>query len=727
MRLPSRTPIRLLFLAGLAFVVAVHFSLKNALDWLLVEQTEVTSMDWAHHIQRNIPDVSKLARFNVQEFDEQAEHFGAILTETVTIGDIYQADFINVDCMCVLTIGGYVGSKPDHAHAAHFDLSRANSEAPEMRAMSPFGIERSKKVMTHYSRDFIEHVFENSDGHGAHNMSAQNGIPIDYALVKTLFEAEENLTRTWRHYPGHNPTILAELYHPMVVGGDVKYFLRLLVNLESITARYAMFLYSGAGFLLLLLAAAFSYPIRKMVASTAQQREADERALYLANRDVLTDVKNRHAFQTRLPKWIADAKAGHHGLIITLVDVNNFKEINDFYGHKTGDMVLKLVADTLVAQAPNGSLVARVGGDEFVIVSTCRQVQEHECIDKQQVSGALTLLIEEGARAVDITLAKGVVCYPRDGETVEDLMQHVDHAIHRAKKEGHSAIVEYDPSMERAFKERVETYKNFRLAILNHDIVPFYQPLINFQTGRVEGFEALARWQHPERGILTPAVFHEALEDREIAALLGAEMLRLISIDMEKWVREGIDFQSVGLNVSEGDLRRSGFVLDVTNAIASHNLLPKHLAIEVTENSVYGKNQSECLMKLKQLRELGCKIALDDFGTGYSSITHIKELPCSAVKVDKSFVDQVAENPADQAIIKALLELGHVLGFKLVLEGVEYQEQADFLRELGCELAQGFLYSRPVPAARVPEVIEAQNKSLVTGKPPAQGNRKRAI
>lgn len=310
---------------------------------------------------------------------------------------------------------------------------------------------------------------------------------------------------------------------------------------------------------------------------------------------------------------------------------------------------------------------------------------------------------------VTATIAGGVVKYPHDAQRTSDLMQMADLALYAAKPNRAGEIRAYEPHMKETFLNRLTLREEFRHALEASQLIPYYQPIVNMKTGFVEGLEALARWDHPEKGILTPFVFEDIFEDGELSALLGQQMFEKIADDMETWKAAGVPFVKVGLNVVNGDLKRDDFASSVLDGLNHRGLSPSDLLIEVTENCLFGRDKHGFLAHLKALRHAGCYIALDDFGTGYSSITQLKELPVTAVKIDKSFVKNILENEDDKSIISALLDMGNSMNFKLVLEGLETVDQLTFLKDMGFVLAQGYYYSRPVSAAEIPALIARQN------------------
>ena len=246
--------------------------------------------------------------------------------------------------------------------------------------------------------------------------------------------------------------------------------------------------------------------------------------------------------------------------------------------------------------------------------------------------------------------------------------------------------------------------------------MPYYQPIINAETGQLVGLEALARWMHPAKGVLTPASFYTALEDPEISALLGKEMIRLVTGHMGNWKADNLPFNYVGVNINAGDLDREGFVLETAKAIADNGLYGPNLSLEVSENCIFGDKKEKYCEKLDLLKNAGCRIALDDFGTGYSSINQLKQVPFDTVKIDRSFITDIDQSENDRAIVKALTDLSRSMKFKLIAEGVETDEQLETTKELGVSLIQGFLFAEPMPMSEVPSFIKTTQRSAIPVK-----------
>ena len=436
------------------------------------------------------------------------------------------------------------------------------------------------------------------------------------------------------------------------------------------------------------------------------------KAHYLATHDLLTNTYNRNAFQEYAPKILRSCGDRETSAIVFLFDLNNFKEINDYYSHHAGDEILCAFAQALRTNLPKDGYLARLGGDEFVIIipdiDPSREIE-----DIMEIPDELATEIDNGRQIIHATVSAGVAIYPRDGSNINELIRNADLALYKAKSESKAKLCEYDSEMGKVFNDRLDLRDEFKFALLESEIEPFYQPLMNTKTGVVEGFEALARWRHPKRGVLTPGVFGEMLDDIELSAMVGDIMFEKVVANMKEWQEAGIPFGTVGLNAGEGDLLRPGFSLKILSQLEKNNLSTDRFAIEIVETCMFGNNKDLFVNHLNVLKDAGCRIALDDFGTGYSSITQLKDIPCTTVKIDKSFVDNVVDNEADRAIIQALIKLGHELDFHLIMEGIEEKAQMDILNQIGAIFMQGYYFAKPMPAHEVPNFIESTIASQV--------------
>lgn len=684
---------------------AGHIATTHAVNWALKSEARSLGMDWAHHIELRIPELAGM-RDETGEIDPtklpDAEEFHHLLADVVSVGHIYQFDFINSLCFCELSIGSHI-TDPENPVLKFNDHSGHDHEVSATTTPAP--------LSTIVRPRFLNHVLNGTRQHPNPKAVSSGGsqFPVDREFVKQIIDSSSHSIFIRHDVDPNQPSTFAEVYHPVTNDGEVLYLLRVLVNLEDQAGTYTNFFRLGALLGLIILAAAAGYPALWYLETRKKQREADRRAHFLAHHDVLTNLHNRNNFNEVASDILWRCVEKKKSALLFLFDLNNFKEVNDYYGHQIGDKILCEFASVLKKCVPEGGYIARFGGDEFVVVLGDLTGQDLQHQDYLKLPKSIKLQTADGQHVIETTIAGGVVEYPSDADSVTELVQAADLALYAAKPNRAGAICEFNPEMKREFYDHLEIREQFRAGLLNSQIEPYYQPIVNMTTGQVESLEALARWNHPKRGTLTPFAFEKMFEDAELAALLGRQMLSKIVTDMGEWKEQGVTFGSVGLNVLDSDLKQDDFADNILKSLSENGLKASELTIEVTENCLLGDKNACLIDRLERLREAGSYIALDDFGTGYSSITQLKKLPITCVKIDKSFVDDVINNLADQSIIAALLRLGSSMGFKLVLEGIETVDQRDFLKEMGFSLAQGYYYSHPLPASQVPAFIRRQN------------------
>ncbi|MEM6594488.1 MAG: EAL domain-containing protein, partial [Pseudomonadota bacterium] len=657
------------------------------LRYALEHKAHVLGMDWARYLETRIKDDRAAALssgLGDLALTPSPQSFAEDLSSVFSVGHIFQVDYLGLDCMCHLQADARTPVTQDRpaAHApAQSDMALSDMPAKDPR--------------------FVHH--------GMSDLVQYGGFPTDIeSLARHGQRNARDIKIMSSDQPGL-PATFAAVYHTVLDNGRPDFILRVMVNLERQHTQFSILIFTGMGISALFLVISAGIPLWRLFKSKTAKREADARAGYLATHDVLTGLYNRNSFQERLPQLVHSAIARRKSGLLFLFDLNGFKEVNDFYGHDIGDALLIHFAEWLTRHSPEGAYVARLGGDEFVIILTDIQDPKADPAAKLEMPLKLALPIGAGEEQVTAGIAGGVVRFPQDSELASDLVQMADLALYTAKANASGEIRAYTPEMSEAFQERLSQKEEFRKALKRREIIPFFQPIVDASTGQVEGLEALARWQHPDKGLLSPAAFSEALKDNELSAKLGVAMFAQVIDHMVDWQARGIPFKRVALNATNADLKRANLAQDILKVLAARGLSPAQLTIEVTENCLFGKEDSGSLEVLETLRAAGCNIALDDFGTGYSSITQLKELPISIVKVDKSFIDNILDNPDDQSIIGALHSLSKAMRFDLVLEGVETPEQLDYLKASGFTFIQGHYFSKPIPEAEVGPFIAFQN------------------
>ncbi len=445
-------------------------------------------------------------------------------------------------------------------------------------------------------------------------------------------------------------------------------------------------------------------PIRTVgtVQDVTERKLSEERLWRAANHDALTGLPNRAFLQSRLNDA---ARGAAHPVILLLIDIDDFKEINDMVGHDAGDEVLRVAARRLNALVGSEGVVARLGGDEFAAVLA----QGHDLASASRLAQKILGELRKPFQYKDATLgfraSIGLAASPDHGQ-IADLMKNADIALYSAKANGRACVALYSPQMREAIERRVRTAADIREAIQADAIIPYYQPKICLQSGRVTGFEALARWRHPERGLLTPDAFASAFDDPELAVAIGEAMLLHVSRDLRGWLDQGVDCGRIAINLSTPEFSRPDLADTILARLASLEIPTRHFEVEVTENVFLGKGACGVEAILQQFHAEGVTVALDDFGTGYASLTHLKQFPVDEIKIDRSFVRDLQKDPEDAAIVAAVIGLGRSLGKRVIAEGVESGWQVEHLRASGCDRAQGYFYSRPMPASQVAAYLD---------------------
>lgn len=425
--------------------------------------------------------------------------------------------------------------------------------------------------------------------------------------------------------------------------------------------------------------------------------EAEQQAYYLAYHDSLTGLPNRANLRGRLDQTLASARRDSRQVAVLFLDLDRFKSINDSLGHAAGDALLMEVAHRLRCAVRESDTVARLGGDEFVVI-----LAESDTTGAALVAGkvleSLSQPFQVAGREFHTTSSIGISMFPEDGGDPDELMQHADSAMYFAKSQGRANYQFFAASMSRNSIERMELEHELRVALQQHQFSLHYQPQINAETGRVVGMEALIRWNHPVRGMISPGTFIPVAEETGLIVALGNWVLNEACRELKQWQERGISGVRMAVNLSARQLRQVNLNDLVATALTGHGLSGSDLELELTE-SVVMHDPENAIQVFKTLRGMGVHLAIDDFGTGYSSLSYLKLLPINRLKLDQSFVKDIEHDPNDAAISAATIALAHSLGLEVVAEGVETPAQHNFLIDKSCDSLQGFLFSRPLPAA----------------------------
>jgi diguanylate cyclase (GGDEF)-like protein/PAS domain S-box-containing protein len=435
------------------------------------------------------------------------------------------------------------------------------------------------------------------------------------------------------------------------------------------------------------------------VVDITERRKAEARIAYMAHHDGLTNLPNRDFYQERLRQALERAEAGKH-VAVLCVDLDLFKNVNDSFGHPIGDRLLKQVAERLRAQVRGDNIAARLGGDEFAIVLASGATPNEASDFADRLINVLSARYDiDGIEAV-VGASIGIALSPGDGTTSEELMRNADMALYRAKSDGGGVHRFFEREMDRQAQKRRDMERDLRAAFANGEFELHYQPLVDIAANRISGFESLLRWRHPEKGMMSPAEFIPVAEDIGLIVALGEWVLREACTEAAKWPAE----VKVAVNLSPVQFRSRNLVQAVVSALAHSGLSPRRLELEITETVFLAETEVN-LAILHQLRELGVGISMDDFGTGYSSLSYLRSFPFDKIKIDRSFVKDLAKRSDCVAIVRAISGLGRSLNITTTAEGVETTDQLDWLRAEGCNEVQGFLFSAARPASEIERLL----------------------
>jgi diguanylate cyclase (GGDEF)-like protein len=426
-----------------------------------------------------------------------------------------------------------------------------------------------------------------------------------------------------------------------------------------------------------------------------ERRRVEAKIAFLARHDVLTNLPNRVLFRERLDEEFSRL-TGEHTFAVLCLDLDRFKQVNDSHGHAFGDELLKRVADRLRSCVNESGLVARIGGDEFAIVQVEGERPEHFSHLAQCIVEVLSEPYDIDGKHIVIGTSVGIAIAPVDGSTPDQLLKNADMALYLAKGNGRGTHHFFEAEMDRRLRARRALEIDLRSAIGRGDFDMHYQPIVRLETNKINGFEALLRWDHPIHGPIPPLDFIPVAEETGLILPLGEWVLRTACKDAVSW-SEPID---VSINLSPAQFKSGSLVRTVLSALAGSGLSPKRLILEITE-SVFLQNETRVIATLHQLRELGVRIALDDFGTGYSSLAYLRSFPFDKIKIDRSFVRDILEREDCRAIVGAVTELARKLKMITVVEGVETQAQLDIVTAQHCDECQGFLFGAAVPQSGV--------------------------
>lgn len=426
-----------------------------------------------------------------------------------------------------------------------------------------------------------------------------------------------------------------------------------------------------------------------------------------ANYDELTGLANRNLFQDRLNQALAYSRRHESGLAVLFIDLDNFKHINDSLGHDAGDLLLTRVATRLSGSVREGDTVTRQGGDEFVLILS--EESDVQVVTKR-ILKAMSEPFDINGRELRITCSIGIACYPKDGEDQQTLLKNADAAMYQAKELGRNNAQYYESGMNTKAMERLELENGLYQALARNEFLLHYQPQVDLQTGEIVGMEALVRWLHPVRGLVSPAVFIPVAEASGLIVSLGEWVLRTACAQNKAWQLAGLKPIGVAVNLSARQFRQPDLVERVVDILRETELDSTYLELELTESLVM-QDVEKTIGTLGRLKAMGIKLSIDDFGTGYSSLSYLKRFPIDTLKIDQSFVRDITTDPDDAAIAKSIISMAHDMQLSVIAEGVETEAQKSFLSLCRCDEMQGYFFSRPVPAVEFEKLLK-EGRSL---------------
>jgi diguanylate cyclase (GGDEF)-like protein/PAS domain S-box-containing protein len=428
---------------------------------------------------------------------------------------------------------------------------------------------------------------------------------------------------------------------------------------------------------------------------------------YMVLHDNLTGLANRSMFYDRINKSLHSAKAHSETLGILLVDLDRFKNINESLGYDAGDDLLRITADNLRAQLRESDTVARLSGDEFVVVLEDIHRRTDVEVVAQKLLNRLGVPVKLQGHQITTTASIGISIFPNDGDNIDQLLKHADLAMHKAKSLGKNRFEFFDGAMSSQAVNYLLLENDLRRAIEQREITLHYQPQINLHTGKIIGLEALVRWNSKERGMVSPMHFIPLAEETGLIEPLGEWVLHHACERFQHWLMQGLQLGKVAVNISPKQFRKEHFEHTVMSALMATRLAPEYLELEITETSAM-ENAEKAVDMLNCLSKLGLSIAIDDFGTGYSSLAYLKRFPIQKLKIDRSFVKDVDADSNDAAIAKSIIDLAHNMSLQVIAEGVERLTQSHWLLQRGCDQVQGFYYSKPLSEEQLMTLVKSE-------------------
>lgn len=552
----------------------------------------------------------------------------------------------------------------------------------------------------HASEEMLSALDASPNIQAAAIFTAENKKPLALYTRKNMtpITASPRMLSHTSHRFGLN---YLEVVQPIKLDGRQLGFVAIRAGLERLYMRILG--YTGTTLAIALGAFGMAYLLVSRMRRLVQNAEAH--LDYLAHIDSITGLPNRHTFNERLAYALAkvDQFGGSVGLL--LLDLDNFKVVNDTLGHHNGDKLLKQVAQRLVEAVRSADAICRIGGDEFVIILESRNTVNDAQWVASRILDALVAPFALDVHEFYVTASVGISLYPQDAQDLQTLTRNADTAMYQAKSKGKNAYEKFHPEMDRRAQKRLLLEINLRKAIEREELILYYQPQVSLKERRIIGVEALLRWNHPELGVVNPIDFIPVAEESGLIIPIGSWVLRTACEQAAAWRDAGLGLINMSVNLSVRQTKHAELMGEIRSALRHVGLPPSQLELEITE-TVLMENVHENVDLLNRLQTEGIRLSIDDFGTGYSSMAYLKRFPINQVKIDRTFVRDIPENADDKAIAVAIVVMAHSLGLSVVAEGVETEQQLQFLHDIGCDIIQGFYFSAPLSATRMTQLLQ---------------------
>jgi len=467
--------------------------------------------------------------------------------------------------------------------------------------------------------------------------------------------------------------------------------------------------------------AAFMQSLAGTMAAYMERKSAEDRLAYMAQFDALTGLPNRTLYLDRLAHAIEAAEREQRSVAVLFVDIDRFKAVNDTLGHAIGDELLVQIAARLKSTVRSGDTIGRLSGDEFALVLSQLQHADRAAVIGRKITAALSTPFSIQGHTVYVSGSVGISLFPQDGKQPETLLKNADMAMYRAKQSGRNGYQFYMPQLQEKALARLQLENRLREALERDQFELWYQPKVDLQSGHISGLEALLRWRSPEGRMVEPREFISVLEDTGLIIPVGELVVSMVCKQLKLWQQMGLDPPPVAVNISARQFRQDHLDVVLTRPIHDSGVDPRLIEFELTESMLMGDAEG-AIDTMTRIKDHGIRLSLDDFGTGYSSLHYLKLFPIDALKIDREFIHDMLDQPTNARIVAAIVSLARNLNMRVVAEGVETAQQLAFLREQGCNEAQGFGLSRPLPVDKITELL-AQGPRWTFGHPAERRRR----